>query len=478
MLSVSGLHVSIMFFMLNFLLSWMDKRGRKQVIAKAGFIITFIWFYACLTGLSPPVMRSAMMFTLIQLGDVFIRSKNTYNIIAGSAVVLMLFNPFVITDVGFQLSYIAVFGIVYLQPKIANLYVLEFPEGPHYKRHNNWLSKAFIFAKYDLKWFASKTLDFFWQLIAASIAAQIATLPLCLLYFYQFPNLFLLSNIVVIPLSEFILYAGTALFAVAHVPYVNGIAGGIFNHLLVWLNKFIFWIDTLPYALTRGICISATEMILLYLLILFICWLTEARKNKIFISALVVFLLLCSFRSFKKMEQAGLKEMVVYSTPKQRAIAFITDKTLYYDIDTALYNNQNNMLFHLYHHWWESGVAQRTSLQGSGISKPGIYSSRIAQGRIVLFEGKKILIVDSLSAFDLQGGGIKLNPDLVILSGTLKVSIPILKKTVDFDEVVFDSSCKPASRKRWKKDCSELNISYWDVSTEGAYVWNMSNDQP
>lgn len=476
-LSVSGLHVGIMFLMLNFLLRWMDKRGRKILFAKTFIIITFIWFYACLTGLSPAVLRSAMMFTLFQLGYLFIRNTNTYNIVAGSAVLLMLFNPFVITDVGFQLSYMAVFGIVYMQPRIANFITIKTPQVPHFKVQPTWINKSFTFLQYGIKWLGLKALDFFWQLTAASIAAQIATLPLCLLYFYQFPNLFLLANMIVIPLSNLLLFAGTGLFAVAHIPYLNDIAGSLFNAILVLLNKFIFWIDALPFALTKGVCVSATGAILLYLLIVLLCWLTEERKNKIVISALIVVLILCSLSSFKKIQQRGQKEIVVYSVSKQKAIAFIADKTLYYDIDSALYHNQNDMLFHIYHHWWQSGITDQIALTNP-ITKAGIYSRTIAQGKIILFEGKKILLVDSSSVFNPYGVKTKLKPDLVIFSNVPKVSIPILKKSVDFNDVIFDSSTKPPSRKRWRKDCSDLNINYWDVNTEGAYVWNLNMGTP
>jgi competence protein ComEC len=188
-LSVSGLHVGIMFFMLNVLLKFMDNRGRKLEITKSVSIILFIWLYACLTGLSPSVLRSAMMFSLIQSGTLLKRHVNTFNIVFGSAVVLMLFNPFIVTEVGFRLSYLAVLGIIYLQPKIYSLWAFK-----------NWF------------------LDKAWMIVAVSLAAQIATFPLSLLYFHQFPNLFLISNLVVIPVSNLILFLGTGLFAVGTIP--------------------------------------------------------------------------------------------------------------------------------------------------------------------------------------------------------------------------------------------------------------------
>jgi len=264
-----------------------------------------------------------------------------------------------------------------------------------------------------------------------------------------------------------------------HIPFINDIAGWVFSHLLLWLDKFIFWIDTLPFALTKAICISAGEMALLYLLIILLCWLSEERKNKVLISTLAVVLLLCSFSSYKKIERLGQRQIVVYAVSKQKAIAFLANQTLYYEFDSTLISDQNKMQFNIYHHWWESGVKNEIPISDKSVtSAPGIYSGRIAQGRIVLFEDKKILIVDSLSISEYSGTKLKLKPDLVVLSGTLKVSLPVLKKSVDFDEVVFDSRCRPASRKRWKKDCAELNITCWDVNTQGAYVWDLHKEAP
>ena len=287
-LSVSALHVLIMFFTINFLLQWMDKRGRKMLFVKTGLVITFIWFYACITGLTLPVMRCATMFTLIQLGTVLTRNVNRYNIVAASAMLLMLISPFVITEIGFQLSYLAVFGLYYLQPKIANLLpvMVSEAEPPNYQKQTTRLLKPITFLLYDIQWLSAKAINFIRQLIAACIAAQIAIMPLCLFYFYQFPNLFLFSNIIAVPLSNALIFTGTVLFAVNHIPFVNDTAGWIFSHLLGLLNKFVFWIDSITFALTKGICISAAEVVSLYIFIVLLCWLTEERKNKVAISAL------------------------------------------------------------------------------------------------------------------------------------------------------------------------------------------------
>lgn len=458
-LSVSGLHVAVMFIMLSFLLKWMDGRGRKMEIAKAVIIISFIWFYAVLTGMSPPVMRSAMMFSLIQVGRVMARNVNTYNIIAGSAILLMLWDPFVIMDVGFELSYLAVIGIIYLYPKVSGLIPVNVP-----KRPKKLILQPLRFSKWVSLWLA----DFVWQLTAVSIAAELATLPLSLYYFYQFPNLFIVSNLVVIPMSDFVLFSGTALFAGGHMPYLNTVAGWIFSHLIAWLDKFIFWIGHLPFALTHALSIGPMEMALMYLLLLLVCWLTVEQRSKILLASLSVLLILCSFSSYRFARNSTRGELIVYSVPKEKAIAFIEGRKVFYDFDNALWNDSDNMAFHIWHHWSDCGINKEVSLE----SAPSLYN-QLDFGKWVSFEGKRILIIDSALKQIRPGFTNKLNADIIILSGNPEISIAELQKLFSWKQVVFDSSNETGRVKRWKSECSKLGVQCYDVAREGAFIMNL-----
>ena len=462
-LSVSGLHVGIMFLMLNFLFGFMDKRGRKYQIAKAVVIIAFIWFYACLTGLSPSVLRSAMMFSMIQFGKVLTKNVNTYNIIFASALLLMLFNPFIITEVGFRLSYLAVIGIIYIQPKISAWWVIGIPKEPEFKKYK-WFLKPLYFLRYDLYWGFLKIFDLGWQIIAVSIAAQVATCPLSLFYFHQFPNLFLLSNLVVIPVSNLILFIGTAMCALGEVSLLNDKIGWCFSHLLWLLNKFIFWIDSIPFALIQGISITMFEMVLLYILIFLLCWLTEERRTKVLIASLFIVFGLCSFYSYERITKAQQKKIVVYCTTKQSAIAFIDGKKALTAFDEKLLQDQSAMMFHVKHHWWDCGVKREEKVS----------SKQLAIGKLIQFEGKRVLVVDSAlekTEFVLDK---KLKVDLLILSHSPKVYLQNLKKLIEFDEAIFDSSNKKWKIDYWKKDCAKMRIKYWDVNEKGAYIKDLN----
>jgi len=464
-LSVSGLHVGIMFLMLNFVLQFMDKLGRRYQVSKAAIIILFIWFYACLTGLSPSVLRSAAMFSMIQLGLVLVRNVNMYNVIAGSALVLILFNPFIITEVGFCLSYIAVLGIVFLYPKIYALVTIGDGKKPKFNNERNWLLKPVVLFKHDLKWAGSYSIDFLWKIVAVSTAAQIATLPLSLFYFYQFPVLFLLSNLVVIPLSNLILFAGTALFIFSPVPYVGSAVGWVFNIMLVGLNKFIFFIDTVPFSLIQGISISATEMLLIYLAILLFCWLTEQPRVKVLLALLVIVSGLSAFYAGETVYESKQKKLVIYSVPKQSALAFIKGNQVWQGFDTALLNNTGTMLFSVRHHWWSCGIKKESVVTWQ----------KTPVGNVAQFEGQKILAVDTGFAFaDIEPLN-RLKVDLIVVSHSPKIAVAQLQKAVVFDELIFDSSNKPRQLAKWKAECDELKIEYYDVGQQGAYLKDLNS---
>ncbi len=236
-LSVSGMHVGIIYVFLEFLLGFLNK-SKPGRFCKAVILFIFIWFYALLTGMSPCVLRSAAMLSLPILGKAMNRSTGMFNILAASVIILLAMDPFLMVDVSFQLSYLAVTGIVILYKPVYDLYVT-----------SAWLP------------------DKIWSIMAMSIAAQLATLPVTLYTFHQFPNYFMLTNIFVVPLSSLVIYTGIATLAVGTVPVVSLLAAKALIFLVWLLNWIIHFVEELPCSTIRGIFISGPEMYLLYLVI-------------------------------------------------------------------------------------------------------------------------------------------------------------------------------------------------------------------
>ncbi|HBX50372.1 MAG: hypothetical protein A2275_12510 [Bacteroidetes bacterium RIFOXYA12_FULL_35_11] len=292
-LAVSGLHVGIIFVIFNFLLFFLEKFKNGKLI-KACIIILLLWFYAFITGLSPAVLRAATMFTFVVIGKSLNRQVSIYNSMSGAALILLFYNPFYIADVGFQLSFIAVIGIVALQPGI-----------------------------YKLLYFKSWLPDKIWGLVAVSLAAQIATLPITLYHFHQFPNYFILTNIVAIPLATLILYMSVMLFVFSFWDSLLVITGKILI-FLTWLqNSFLKWLEELPYAVTSGINITATQAIILSLMIVIVYHAIKARKLWLVNASLVFLIFFQSITVYENFNSYYQKKIIVYKFSKAVAINFI-----------------------------------------------------------------------------------------------------------------------------------------------------------
>ncbi len=430
-LSVSGLHVGVIYLMLNFLLGWMEVRGRKYVLGKTALIVGFIWFYACLTGLCPSVLRSATMFTMLQVGKAYSRKANNYNLLAGSAVLLMLFNPYIITEVGFLLSYLAVVGILFLQPRIQALVTIK----------NYWLNLA-------------------WQLTAVSLAAQVVTFPLATYYFHQFPNLFLLTNLFIIPWSDLVLLTGVALFALGWIPGVGLLAGFVFNSMLWVMDRFIFWIDSFPWALTEGISISMFETTLLYVLLGLVCWLLVERRMKVLLAALALVVVLFSSFSIRQILNSGNRQLVVYKIKDRSALAFLDGREAHVLFDDTLLRDEKQMRFHVLNHWYCRGV-QKPIAKDTGMVLP--------LGRLYSFEGKRVLLIEKeLPEFFNPTRRLQVN--YVLVAHNPKLYLDRLKRYLQFELVIFDSSNSKARVERWKTDCGRAGITCWDVNAQGAFV--------
>ena len=217
-IAISGLHLGLIYGLLVWLmLPFKNKRWYQ--VAKPMVVLSVLWLFTLAAGAAPSILRSAVMFTFIVLGESIGRKTNVYNTLAASAFCLLVFNPFFLWDVGFQLSYTAVLSII-----------------------------AFMKPVYHWFYFQNKLLDMVWKLSSVTISAQVLTLPLILYYFHQFPNIFLVTNFVAVPLSSFIIYAELILLLVAPFGFLAAWAGNFTGLCIRLMNRFIQQMDALPFA--------------------------------------------------------------------------------------------------------------------------------------------------------------------------------------------------------------------------------------
>lgn len=298
-LSVSGMHVAIVYTALSFLLRFMEKR-RKLRLKRIVILATFIWLYALITGFSPSVIRSAMMFTIILVASGFKRTSNIYNsIMAAVVVICVLIDPLLILYPGFQLSIVAVLGIVYLYPLI-------------------------------YAWFepGGKILNFTWSLIAVSLAAQLATLPVTLFYFGQFPNYFLLGNLLILPLSTLIIFGGIALLFLFPLQWFAVKLAALMNLLTEWMCSIAKIIGALPLAVTDELYINGVELIILYLLILFVVLFLQYRMLRYLQYSgilVIIFLLGLIISNIKAFER---KNLIVFHDRKKIVSGYLNGHLL------------------------------------------------------------------------------------------------------------------------------------------------------
>jgi competence protein ComEC len=230
-LAVSGLHVGIIYSILLLPLTFFKQEGHALRKTYLFLVLGLIWIYALMTGFSPSVVRAVVMFSLVTLGQMRKRKPSIWNILAFSALLLLVLDPDIQADLGFQLSYLAVAGIVGLQPILLRM----------------WAP-------------SNRVLDYFWQMATVTLAAQLITSPLTLHYFHTFPTYFLVANLLIVPLSYIILCAGVPFLLLAWIPILGSLLGVSVDFLLFIQNEITYTLQELPAALWQGIHLSLVGM--------------------------------------------------------------------------------------------------------------------------------------------------------------------------------------------------------------------------
>ena len=229
-LALSGLHLGIIYTLLSLLLS----RRRWQVISQV-VIIVCIWLFVFLVGMSASVVRSAVMITVYALLSLGHRDKMSVNTLAFAAIVMLLFNPKSLFDVGFQLSFMAVLAILLFYPLFESLW-----------------SQQFLFGHRLFRWL--------WTTLAVSCAAQIGVAPLIAYYFGRFSCYFLLTNLVVVPAATLILYLSLLVLLIPSLAY-------LLIYIVDALNQLLLWITMLPGASIEGLHPTLLQVWMTYVII-------------------------------------------------------------------------------------------------------------------------------------------------------------------------------------------------------------------
>jgi competence protein ComEC len=436
-LSVSGLHVGIMYVVVDKVLFFL-KRGRISRKVHHVLIICCIWAYAFITGLPSSVIRAAMMFSLIAAGNMLKRKPENYNILAVAAFFQLLIDPFEITRVGFQLSYLAVLGIF-----------------AFYKPLNESIGQV------------NRPAEWVWSIVAVSLAAQLVTFPLGCYYFHMFPVYFLVTNLLVVPLAAVITYFAVFLLAAGAAGLSSAWLAWPLQHSLRFMIDSVEFIQSWPGAVIQPVIFSRVQVLLIFGFIagLFSFFIMGYRK---WAFVLPVFVILFSLVILmKKYEYHETNEIIVYHVPGNTAIDLVNNGLALFVSDTGLQGNQKKINFQIRPNRINLGVNAVQVINPDDLaplSGPGIW----ARWPFIYFHGKKLVLINQ----DWKRNAVSepVEADLAVISGSPREEIEVICEQVRMKYLVLDSSVPFYKIELLKESCRKLGIPCHSVREEGAFV--------
>ena len=435
-LAVSGLHVGIVFWLIELLLSRLSSHSLPQRLLKLGLALTGIWLFALLTGASASVLRAATMFSFIMAGKHLNRNGNIYNNLAAAAFFSLLYNPFLLFEVGFQLSYLAVMGIAFVQKRLYNL----------------WIPENFV-------------LNYAWQLTTVSLAAQIPVAPITLYYFHQFPLYFWLSSLIVIPASSFLLSLGILLFFVAPlVPWLGNLVGKLLDLLIQFINGSIFGIQQLPGGLLKGVWINYHELILLDILVAMVMFATATQKVKHWLWCGALFTTFLVSQAVERTIHHFKHEMVVYQVNKTSVIDFFEGRTV--NSIVAPNATLKQIKYSAEQHRWAKYINKLQTWQlhdTLSITEPHFW---MQYPYFQFYEQRWVIVQDE--RWENHTNHLKV--DGVLVLGNPYLDMATLAQTFQARIFVFDASNNFRATQNWMKACHELGLNCVDVRSTGAFV--------
>lgn len=427
-LAVSGMHVSILYGVLLFLLKPLERRkGGLWITAAASLLV--LWMYGFVTGLTPSVLRAVTMFSFVAAAKPLKRTTSILNTLAASAFVLLLFDPWLICSAGFQLSYLAVLGIVL------------------------WYRP--LYQRVEMPWAWT---DWVWQITCVSIAAQCATLPVTLYYFHQFPPWFLLANLFVIPASTLILLGGILLLIVSPLTWLAGWFARLLEVLVRLLNDGLFLVGELPSALISLIPLTLFQAVCMGIMMIAVHGLLRTRRFQ-WMWPVVVGAALFAVDGWRVNWDAD-DQFIVHRVARHASMEWQLGQRVVAVLDSGLQAAPGTLAFHVL----PNRVARRIRNVDTRVLPPG------RPAGLYIVKGIRFLWVGSP---DFQPTG-NLQTDYLIVGNNGVRSLESLSRTLTFGEVILDSSNSQAYDRRLVSEAKRMGIRCHSVLQQGAFVVPMN----
>ena len=412
-LSVSGMHTGVLYAILIFIFSKFDKYDRYKK-TKLLFVLFFLLLFILVTGLSPSVLRAALMLSLVLIGKTFYKQGNAYNTLLLSAFLLLLINPYLIKDVGFLLSYAAVFGIMYLYPLLAKLYVFE-----------------------------NKIAQWLWTSVLISLAATVFTLPISLYFFHQFPIWFVFSNLLIIPISMFIMLVAALFLVVYKILFLNHLLVYIINTSTSIMLWFAHLTDNANYGFIDFITFSKSDVLFLTLTIALILIVVNQKQYKHVLALCSIIIVWLSFSIFDAYDQKQKTEFVVFNVKQKSLVALRVGQTVYLNVNDL------------------------TAKEFQRYVKP--YLLTISNLKMINTTSN-VFKIDTNSIFNCNKSNAILpliKPNYVVVSHNAPLQLTTNYKSKVL--IIADCSNSYTFVKKLKKQCVALNIPFYSVKESGAF---------
>jgi competence protein ComEC len=418
-LAVSGLHVGIILLILNWLFKPLERLNKGRFI-KTVLVVLFLWMFAFVAGLSASVVRAVTMFTFLAIGLSFRRKNIIEFSLITSMFFLLIVKPMFLFDVGFQLSYLAVFGIIWVQPIL----------------YKFWNPKL-------------KIVDKFWQLLTVSFAAQAGILPLSLYYFHQFPGLFWMSNLIIIPFLGAILIGGIVIIFLSLIGFLPQFLATIFGFVIAQMNNFVRWISLQEQFLFKDISLSFLMMIASYISIIFLVrFLMDSSLKKMiyFLISIVIFQSVFVFETYQNKSKTGF---IVFHKSRSSVLGIRTGK------DFLVYHNLDSL-----------DIKKLNLITSYKIGENVHQHFKTQETAIFKFKNEHILLIDSLGVYQLN----KLINPIIVLQYSPKINLERLIITMQPKQIIADGSNFKSYVSRWKIVCEKEKIPFYYTGKNGAYM--------
>lgn len=415
-LAVSGLHVGILLLLLRLITQPISNRKLRWM--RSGMIIGLLWCFAFITGLSPSVLRAVTMFSFLELGSCLGGKRTTHDALLFSAFILLVIDPLLIYQVGFQLSYLAVIAILWLQPWLYHFYK----------------------PKYYI-------IDKLWGIITVSIAAQVGVLPLSLFYFHQFPGLFLVSNIVVLPFLGIILSLGILVIGLSYFSILPYYLAVIYGNIIDALNNFIAWVASKEAFVINHISLSITTMLAWYLLLISFFYLLKRYQFKRLLFFLATLTLIFSLQIYQKIKKET-PHLTIFHKNRETLMGTYSSDTLIVYTDFMIDNYKKESRIEAYQNRFMLDTIYQRGIQN--------YFS---------FQNKKTLIVDSLGIYAIKG----IQPNYILLRQSPDIHLERLIMLYPNATIIADGSNYKSDVMRWKKTCLQLKIPFHSTYEKGFF---------